>query len=446
MSEVIVEAGAEPKNYRYGWYATGVLMLAYAFSFLDRQILTLMVGPIKADLGISDSEFALLAGAAFGVFYTVMGLPMGWMADHFQRKWLITAGITCWSFMTAASGIARTYPQLFLARIGVAVGEASLSPAVYSLLPDYFDKTRLPRAMSVYTTGLFIGAGTALILGGWIVTMVEQSPHVVLPIVGEMRSWQTVFLIVGLPGLLVALWVSTLREPPRTSMAAKKENDKASIPDVLAYISQNRLVCTSLFLGAAFFSILGYADTWYPELFIRTWGWTPSMAGSVNGTASLVAGPLGLLFAGWMSSHMLKRGQVDACLRLTAFGALAMAVPATLMPLMPHPWLMAALLFPFKFFVGFPPVLIPAALALVAPNRMRAQLGSVFLLTVSILGVTCGPILPAFLNDYVFKDESALGYSLAITAGVTGPIAFAILWMGLKQYRAVYEKFTTPAA
>lgn len=435
------ESTLKPQNYRYAWYATAVLMVAYAFSFLDRQILTLMVGPIKADLGISDSEFALLAGGAFGIFYTIMGLPMGWIADRFNRKWLIAVGITCWSAMTVLSGLVRTYPHLFLARIGVAVGEASLSPAVYSLMPDMFDKTRLPRAMSIYTFGLFMGAGAALIIGGWVVTWVEHSPNIVLPFIGEMRSWQTVFVIVGAPGLLVALLVATLREPVRKSMAGKLESDKVDIRDVFRFIGKSRVMCFSLFVGAALFSILGYADTWYPELFIRTWGWSASLAGSVNGAASLIAGPLGLIFAGWMSSHMLKRGQVDACLRLTALGALGMAIPAALMPLMPDPWLMAALIFPIKFFVGFPPVLIPAALQLIAPNRMRAQLGSVFLLTVSILGVTCGPILPAFLNDFVFKDESALRYSLTVTTVVVGPIAFVVLWLGLRQYRQRYHEF-----
>ncbi len=131
---------------RQAWYTTVVLMIAYTFSFLDRQVLNLMVGPIKLDYGISDTQFAILTGGAFGIFYTLMGLPMGWLADRYPRKWIISCGIAIWSLMTAACGATRTYPGLLLARVGVGVGEATLSPSAYSMLSDLFDRTRLPRA------------------------------------------------------------------------------------------------------------------------------------------------------------------------------------------------------------------------------------------------------------------------------------------------------------
>src|SRR5215469_7619960 len=168
----------------YPWYATGVLMLAYVFSYLDRQILYLMVGPIRADLHITDFQFSLLSGAAFGIFYTFMGLPIGWLADRSNRKKLIAAGIATWSVMTALCGLAQSYGLLFLARIGVGVGEATLSPSAYSFLSDSFDKVRLPRAMSVYGLGLFIGAGLALIIGGQIIGTVQRWGDVAVPVVG----------------------------------------------------------------------------------------------------------------------------------------------------------------------------------------------------------------------------------------------------------------------
>ncbi len=429
----------------YAWYATVVLMVAYTFSFLDRQILNLMVGPIEHDLRIGDSQFAFLTGGAFGIFYTLMGLPLGWMADRLPRKWIVAAGIACWSVMTAACGLAGTFTQLLLTRIGVGVGEATLSPSAYSMLADYFDRRRLPRAMSIYTCGIFIGAGTAMMLGGAVVSSLQHAPLFSLSAIGITRAWQAVFVVVGVPGIAMALWLATLREPIRRDHgveSAPAEQASAGLVqglrELAAFLIRYPRMCTSLFLGSALFSILGYTDAWYPELFIRTWGWTPSQSGLVNGASSLIAGPLGLVFAGWYSSRLIAAGRLDACLRLTAFGALGITVPAVLMPLAPNATAMALCLLPLKFFVGFPPVLIPSAIQMVAPNRLRGQLGALFLFTVGIIGVSCGPILPAIFTDYVFRNHDSLRYSLAWSTGIVGPLAFAALWFGTRQYRTRY--------
>ncbi len=436
-------AGSSSKSW-YPWYVTGVLMVAYILSFLDRQILYLMVEPIKADLAITDFQFALLTGGAFGIFYTLMGLPIGWMADRYNRKNLIAVGITLWSLMTALCGIANSYAHLFLARIGVGVGEATLSPSAYSMLSDSFDKKRLPRAMSIYTFGLFIGAGLAMIIGGEVIAAVKASPDLELPLLGAMRSWHMVFIVVGLPGLLVALWVATLKEPARTGTIKQAPQAAGRFPfaDVFAFIGQNKLMSLSLFIGPAFFSVLAYSDSWYPELFIRIWGWNVEESGRINGASSLIAGPIGLLFAGWLSSRWLAAGRTDACLRLTALGAVGIMIPAIAMPLMPTAASMAFMLFPFKFFIGFTPVLIPSAIQMVAPNHLRAQLGAVFLFAVGIIGVSMGPILPAFLSDFVFSGDRALPHALATAAAVIGPVTFALLWVGMKQYRQRYQEMT----
>jgi MFS family permease len=440
-----------PKS-RYAWYVTSVLMVAYTFSFLDRQILNLMIGPIEHDLRISDSQFALLTGGAFGIFYTLMGLPLGWMADRFNRKWIVATGIACWSVMTAACGLAGTFAQLLLTRVGVAVGEATLSPSAYSMLGDYFDRSRLPRAMSVYTFGIFIGAGLAMMLGGMVVEIVRHAGNLTPAAVGIEHPWQAVFVIVGLPGLAVALWLATLREPARhehgadsMTVAKPSEGLAPGLKEFADFLRRYPRMCVALFLGSAFFSILGYSDAWYPELFIRTWGWTSARSGMVNGASSLIAGPLGLLFAGWYSSRLIGAGRVDACLRLTALGAIGITLPAVLMPLAPTPTTMALCLLPLKFFVGFPPVLIPSAIQMVAPNRLRGQLGALFLFTVGIVGVSCGPLLPALFTDYVFKSHDSLRYSLAWSTGLVGPIAFATLWSGLRQYRIRFKDMASEA-
>jgi hypothetical protein len=291
-----------------------------------------------------------------------------------------------------------------------------------------------------------------MMLGGAVVGAVQDRPSIALASFGVTRSWQLAFLVVGLPGLLLALWLATLREPVRRdhgadskAVAAASASFRKGLGELGAFLRRYPRMCIALFLGSAFYSILGYTDTWYPELFIRTWGWSAKQSGLVNGASSLTAGPLGLLFAGWYSSHLIAQGRVDACLRLTAFGAVGITLPAVLMPLAPNATAMALCLLPLKFFVGFPPVLIPSAIQMVAPNRLRGQLGALFLFTVGIIGVSLGPLLPALFNDYVFKNHDLLRYSIAWSTGLVGPIAFGTLWLGVRQYRERYHEMASTA-
>jgi MFS family permease len=445
------DLGAHPPGLDGAWYTTIVLAIAYAFSFLDRQILNLMVGPIKHDFHLSDVQFAMLTGGAFGIFYTLMALPLGWLADRYNRKWIISVGIGLWSLMTASCGLARNYAALLLARIGVGVGEATLSPSTYSMLSDLFDPERLPRAMSMYCLGIYMGAGASMILGGIVVTSLAQYPAVDLPIIGTVTSWHLVFLAVGLPGLLVALLIAgTVREPPRRRPRSQAPDARTggrshefSIRVIARFLRQSPRMSVALFLGSAVLSILSNIDNWYPELFIRTWGWSARVAGVVNGTASFTAGSLGMLTAGFWSSHLLRRGKSDACLRLTVYIAAIAVVPGTLMPLMPNAHLMAMLVFPLKFIGGFVPVLIPSAIQMVSPPALRAQMGAVFLLTVGVIGVSLGPLLPAFFSDYLFHNEQSLRFSLALSAAIVAPLACVLLSLGLTEFR---ERLASAAA
>jgi MFS family permease len=429
---------------RIGWYTTTVLMIAYAFSYLDRQVINLMVGPIKHELHISDTQFAMLTGGAFGIFYTVMGLPIGWLADRFSRKWIVSAGIALWSLMTAACGLSRSYLSLLVARIGVGVGEATLSPSTYSMLADLFDRKRLPRAMSLYCLGIYIGAGSSMIVGGTVVSAVARTPVVTIAFLGPVSPWHLVFLAVGIPGLLVALWVSTLSEPRRrytNSEVLRSDSPGSSLQHLWRFISADPRMSVALYMGSATLAVITFMDAWFPELFVRTWGWSARLTGSVNGAAALTAGPIGMLTAGYLSARMLKNGQIDACLRLTAFAAAATFIPAVLMPLMPNAVLMAVMLWPLKFLGGFVPVLIPSAIQLVSPPNLRAQTGAIFMLTTGIAGVTLGPLLPALLNDYVFHNEHSLRYSLSIAAAIVAPLAYFLLSRGLGPYRARLLEF-----
>ncbi len=201
------------------WYAVGVFAVALLFNYLDRQILALLVGPIKHDLQLTDTEISVLIGFAFVSFYVLVGIPISRLVDSYSRRLIVTVGIASWSVMTALCGMAQNFWQLFVARVGVGVGESCNGPATYSMLSDMFPRERLPQAIAVLNFGFMFGSGLALILGGSVIELVSSRPDVTLPLIGTLRPWQLTFFIVGLPGLLVAALLGTVREPVRRGFA-----------------------------------------------------------------------------------------------------------------------------------------------------------------------------------------------------------------------------------
>ncbi|MBL8651826.1 MAG: MFS transporter [Sphingopyxis sp.] len=206
----------EPKATGYSWYVLAVLVVVYILNFIDRQILSILAVDIKADLGLKDGDMGFLGGAAFAVFYALFGIPLGRLADNWNRVKLLSIGLTLWSAMTAASGFAYNQLTLTLARMGVGVGEATASPTAYSLISDYFPKRQKATALAIYSSGLYLGGGVSLFIGALIVESWTRAYPAGGPL--GLVGWQAAFLAVGLPGLLLALWVASLREPVRGAM------------------------------------------------------------------------------------------------------------------------------------------------------------------------------------------------------------------------------------
>ena len=206
----------EPKATGYSWYVLSVLVVVYILNFIDRQILSILAVDIKADLGLTDADMGFLGGAAFAVFYALFGIPLGRLADNWSRVKLLSIGLALWSTMTALSGFARDQITLTFARMGVGVGEATASPTAYSLISDYFPKKQRATALAIYSSGLYIGGGVSLFIGALIVKAWNDAYPGGGPL--GLVGWQAAFLAVGIPGLLVALWVATLREPVRGAM------------------------------------------------------------------------------------------------------------------------------------------------------------------------------------------------------------------------------------
>lgn len=207
---------AEPKASGYSWYVLAVLVVVYILNFIDRQIVSILAVDIKRDLNLTDGDMGFLGGAAFAVFYALFGIPLGRLADNSNRVRLLSIGLALWSTMTALSGFARNQLTLSLARMGVGVGEATASPTAYSLISDYFPKKQRATALAIYSSGLYLGGGVSLFIGA----MVVQAWNKAYPGGGplDLVGWQAAFLVVGIPGLLLALWVASLREPVRGAM------------------------------------------------------------------------------------------------------------------------------------------------------------------------------------------------------------------------------------
>ena len=438
IPKTIIESKAPAA--RTGWYTAVVLMLCYALSFVDRAILGLLVPQIEADLKISDTLMGLLQGFSFALFYAVMGLPLGRIADRANRRNLISLCIAFWSFFTAACAGAKIYATLFLARMGVGIGEAGLHPASYSMLSDYFAKERLGKALSVYYMGQVLGSSLALSIGGTVVQIVSRKPDVTLPVLGSIASWRLTFLIVGLPGFLFALLLLTLREPVRKGVLRTSSGEKLSLSETLEEVRKRWQSVVGISVGFIFHAACLYGFTaWVPPYFLRVHGWSIGEAGRALGLLVIAFGCGGLYAGGYLSERWQRRGFVDAPLRVAipcAIGILLFLVPAMLMPT--AAWSLA-LIGPGVFFLVLPMGTVGAALTVIFPNQVRAQVSALYLFILNLGGLTLGPLLPGVFTDYLFRDQKMVGASFALTMAISGAIMLSIYLATLRPYRAHYQ-------
>lgn len=426
------------------WITVTILMVAYVLSFIDRQILNLLVGPIRRDLAISDTEMSLLMGLSFALFYTICGIPLGRLADTKSRRGLIAIGIIFWSAATAACGMAKQYWQFLFCRIGVGVGEAALSPAAYSLIADSFPPNRRATAMAVYGMGVYLGSGIAFLLGGLVIQFASAQGDVVLPVLGEVRPWQLIFLILGAAGVLFTLLMLAVHEPARRGVGA---GVAVPLADVGRYIRSNRRTVLCHNFGFAGLSFAGYGSAaWIPTFYIRTYGWDAGQVGVIYGSLVAVFGCLGIVFGGRLADWLAKRGRSDANMRVGLYAAMG-ALPLVLMfPLMPDALWATVLLAPTIFCLSMPFGVAPAAIQEIMPNSMRGQASAIYLFVITLFGLGLGPTAVALVTDYVFADDNALRYSLLIvtTLAVLGSVL--LLWRGLSPYRESLQRLQQWAA
>ncbi len=407
------------------WWAVALLGLLYVLSFVDRVILALLVAPLKADLGVSDLQLSLLFGPAFAVFYALLGLPIARLADHGDRRKLIIAGVMLWGAATVASGFVGTFWLLLALRIGLAMGEAALTPAAYSMIGDLFPPERRALAASIYSATGMAGASGAYILGAAVVQAVDSAALAghALP----LASWQLVLVIVGAPSLLVGLvFALTVREPPRT----QAEQGAPGAREIATYLRARARLFGGLFLGAGLTQAVGYAySAWGPELLRRQFDLTIQQAGYAFGLTGLLAGFGGTLAAPRLTRILERRGRRDA----VALGSMAcVAVGGSLAvaaPLQSSAIAFLAIHAASAFCLVGAANNVVVALQSLAPGRMRATFVALLLMCITLLGLGIGPPAAAAISAALDPEGQALGSALAILAPAVGlPALLLFAW------------------
>lgn len=415
----------------YSWYVVGVLCIAYTLSFIDRQILAFLVGPIRADFDIDDFQFSIIHGLGFVVFYTIMGIPLGRLADSRNRRSIIGVGIAAWSAMTAACGLAGSYVQLLLARIGVGVGEAALSPAAYSIISDSFPKEKRALPTSLYSAGVLAGAGLANVFGGLIVQYAIESGTQTVPVIGEVKPWQMAFLIVGLPGLLIAMLMVTVKEPFRREK--RSPESQARFADTVKFVGQHWVVYFTLIFAASFFAMTNYGlMSWVPAMFERVHGWNRAQIGPYFGGIIFVFGTLGLAVSGYVAGRMIEAGKKAVHSKLMLGAMLAAALPMLFMNASGDPYWTLACIGLIMFCLGFPVGLAPAALQAISPNEMRGQVIAIYFFILNIMGLGIGTSAIAALTNYYFADDAAVGSSIVVIGFGAIVLGILALVLGLR--------------
>ncbi|MFD1961229.1 MFS transporter [Novosphingobium panipatense] len=430
----------QPGGTAAAWYLIFVLTLAYTCSFVDRQVLNLLVGPIKADFGLDDTRLSLLQGLAFTSAYIIMSPVFGRIADVGSRKGVLVFGIALWSIGTSACGLARSYWQLFAARFGVGGAEACLTPAAWSIIADAFPARMIPRAFSVYMMGPYLGGGLALIFGGLLLQGRKEEPVCAAPAGCDEALAAGVLprRPAGHPDRAHA----NVREgarPPGGGNGQWRHSQDVPGRD-RAIFRRWRGFYGNFYVGMPLFIIPLYAfPAWMPTVLIRKFGVSAGQVGVQYGIAVLITGSLSVLASPWVARAVERMGRRDSLLVVALVAAVAM-VPLSLALIWASDyWTAFAIATAASVLYSLPQALSSSALQMVTPNRMRGLASSIYVFVVSVAGLALAPTFVALITDHVFGDERRVGDSLAITCAVAAAGATFFLARALPTYRRMLD-------
>lgn len=419
-----------------------MLMVATVFSLVDRQVLSLLVEPMRSALALSDVEIAVLQGPAFMVSYTLLGFPLGWLVDRVHRVRLVAAGVALWSVACAACGFMDSFETLAIARMFVGVGEAVLGPAIVSLVADYFPPASRPLAMSVQASASSAGVGLAMLAGGTVIAMARSEPQIALAGLAPMDTWRFVFIACGLPGIALALLLLLVREPPRQ---VHSRSTTASQP-MWPFLRAAKHWAIGHFAAISAIAVVGYAFMgWAPTLLVRRHGWPITESAMLLGTYFAVLGPAGSIFAGWLTRRQREHGKMDAALRVCRLSGVGLTLSLGAFALDPTAPVATILLAVAVFCIAMAPGISVAALQEVTPSSLRGRMAAGYYITTNLVGASLGPVIAAALTQYVFMDPQLIGASLATVALVGGPLTVVLLTLTLRPFRDLVHANVHPA-
>jgi MFS family permease len=394
-----------------GWLTVAILFVLYILSLTDRNIMALMVGPIKADLGLSDFQISLLQGPAFAFLFCLCAIPLGIALDRYSRRVVLYLSITVWSIAAASCGMATSFATLAMARAGVGAGESGFGTGSYSIVGDSFPPHRVSLAMSVFIMGGVMGAGIVFLIGGPIVAAAMKGGAAHWPILGYLQPWQQVFIMTGTPGIVLALAVFLFREPPRRKARASH----AGYGEAWAFMRAHKPLFVANFIGFG----LAYAVTigfqlWTPSYLVRVHGWEPGRIGMVIGIAQIAAAAL-MPVHGWIVDALYRRGRTDAHLLWCTLTVLLAAPAGIAAFLVASPWVTIGFYWLFMTLILSTASTGPATAQVVTPQHLRGRVSAIYVLATGLIAMAGGPAFIGLVTDKVLGDEKLVGTSLIIS-------------------------------
>jgi MFS family permease len=428
----------------YAWYAVAVLVLAHALSIVDRIAIGLLVEPIKADLHVTDTQIGLLQGLAFAIFYTLFGLPMGVLVDRWLRAPLLAIGMLVWSAATMGCGLARSYAMLFLGRIGIGAGEATVMPASSSIIPDLFRPVDRNRAYGVFQVGGSIGTALSYVVGSGAIIMADTVRGWAPAAFGGYSNWQIAFLIMGAPGIPLALLVFfTLREPERRDRLHLTPT-RFSFGPIVRQIADNWAAYGVIIGGAVLNTMVVNAQiAWFPTLLIRAHGWTAAQVGGTLGALGFPAGTFSAISAGFVLAWLVKRGRADGPVLVMALQALTWAVFGVIKALHPDMTVVLTAHVLSSLFAIWAVTAALAGLNEITPNEMRGQVIALYTLFSGLIGLTVGPLVVGMLSDDVFTGPKGLQPAMAVMYLVGGALAVLLMVVGRRAFAEAVDRART---
>ena len=399
-----------------------LLTLSLIVSFMDRQSLNLVVDPVRRDIGITDVQIGLLQGGAFAILFTAVGLPIGRAVDLYSRKWIITAGVLVWSIATVFSGLATRFQGMFLARIFMGIGEATLLPAGTSLIADIFPPGRRATAIGIFFLGTAVGSAVANLAGGMLLGMIQGGAFHWIAMSRGLSAWRVLFCLISLPGMLLTLLLLTLREPKRRLPGARR---KASSRVVLLQLFERRAVLLPLYCSLGFTALWSLAVvSWAPTLLSRVYGQTSIVLGTELGVTGLVGGTIGILISGPLGDWLVLKDGLRGRLVAT-IGALILGIPTAFLGSIHSPTAIALMFGLMCATTSAAGTLAATSIQDAVTSEMRGIATALISVFTTVIGLSVGPWLVGFLTEHVLKNSLSLGMAISCVA-VPGAIAAAL--------------------